>query len=180
MDLKTTAHPDVFLLEPKLFGDNRGAFMETFSAQRYAQHGIVGPFVQDNFSTSTQGVLRGLHYQIQQPQAKLVQVLRGTVFDVAVDLRRSSPRFGQWVGEFLSEENHRQLYVPAGFAHGFVVLSDEAHFVYKCSNYYAPGLERTLLWNDPAVGIQWPINFDPVLSSKDAAGKLLSEADCFD
>ncbi len=180
MDVRPTELPDVLLIEPRLFGDARGCFMETFSARRYAEHGMVGPFVQDNFSRSGRGILRGLHFQIQQPQAKLVQVLRGEVFDVAVDLRRSSPNFGKWAGEILSAENHRQLFIPAGFAHGFVVLSEEAEFVYKCSTYYAPEFERTLKWNDPTIGIQWPIDFEPVLSAKDQQGRLLSELECFE
>lgn len=179
MDVRPTELPEVLLIEPRLFGDERGCFMETFSERRYAEHGIVGPFVQDNFSRSRRGILRGLHFQIQQPQAKLVQVLRGEVFDVAVDLRRSSPNFGKWAGEILSAANHRQLYIPAGFAHGFVVLSKEADFAYKCSDYYAPSFERTLKWNDPALRINWPINFEPVLSAKDLQGLPLSEVECF-
>ncbi len=180
MDVKPTALPGVLLIEPKLFGDARGCFMETFSARRYAEHGIVGSFVQDNYSRSRHGILRGLHFQLHKPQSKLVQVLRGEVFDVAVDLRRSSPHFGKWAGEILSAENHRQLFIPAGFAHGFVVLSEEADFVYKCGEYYAPEFERTLMWNDPAIGIEWPIDFAPVLSAKDQAGKLLADCECFE
>ncbi len=179
MEVVRTEIPDVLLIEPKLFGDARGCFMETFSLQRYAAQGIIGPFVQDNFSRSRRGTLRGLHYQIQQTQGKLVQVLRGEIYDVAVDLRRSSPTFGRWVGVTLSEQNHRQLYIPPGFAHGFCVVSDEADFVYKCTDYYAPAHERTLLWNDPAVGVTWPISGEPLLSEKDKLGRLLSEADCF-
>lgn len=179
MEVVRTEIPDVLLIEPKLFGDARGCFMETFSLQRYAAQGIIGPFVQDNFSRSRRGTLRGLHYQIQQTQGKLVQVLRGEIFDVAVDLRRSSPTFGRWVGVTLSEQNNRQLYIPPGFAHGFCVVSDEADFVYKCTDYYAPAHERTLLWNDPAVGVTWPISGEPLLSGKDKQGRLLSEADSF-
>lgn len=180
MDVTPTALPDVLLIEPKLFGDARGCFMETFATRRYAEHGILEPFVQDNFSRSRRGILRGLHYQLHKPQAKLVQVLRGEVFDVAVDLRRSSPYFGQWAGEILSEKNHRQLFIPAGFAHGFVVLSDEADFVYKCSEYYAPECERTLAWDDPTIGVKWPIDFAPLLSQKDQHGQSFQTAACFE
>ena len=179
MDVRQTDLPGVLLVEPKVFGDARGCFMETFSAQRYAEHGIVGPFVQDNYSHSQRGTLRGLHYQIEQPQGKLVQVLRGEIFDVAVDLRRSSPTFGRAVGVTLSEQNHRQLYVPPGFAHGFLVLSEDADFVYKCTEYYAPQHERTLLWSDPVLGLEWPMTCDPILSAKDQLGRPLSEAECF-
>ncbi len=179
MDVRQTDLPGVLLIEPKVFGDARGCFLETFSAQRYAEHGIVGPFVQDNFSRSRRGTLRGLHYQIEQPQGKLVQVLRGEIFDVAVDLRRSSPSFGKALGVTLSEHNHRQLYVPPGFAHGFLVLSEDADFVYKCTEYYAPQHERTLLWSDPALSLEWPLTGDPILSAKDQLGRPLSDADCF-
>ena len=179
MDVRQTDLPGVLLIEPKVFGDARGCFMETFSAQRYAEHGIVGPFVQDNYSRSKRGTLRGLHYQIEQPQGKLVQVLRGEIFDVAVDLRRSSPHFGKAVGVLLSEDNHRQLYVPPGFAHGFLVLSEDADFVYKCTEYYAPQHERTLLWNDPILGLEWPQTGDLILSAKDQKGRPLSDAECF-
>jgi dTDP-4-dehydrorhamnose 3,5-epimerase len=167
-----TEIPGVVILEPKVFGDARGFFMETFSAQRYQQAGIVGPFVQDNISSSQKGVLRGLHFQNPNPQAKLVQVLQGEVFDVAVDIRSGSPTFGKWIGATLSAENHRQFFVPAGFAHGFCVLSDTAMFHYKCSDYYAPAFEGGIAWNDPDIGIDWPIK-TPSLSAKDAAyGRL--------
>ena len=179
MDVRQTDLPGVLLIEPKVFGDVRGCFMETFSAQRYAEHGLVGPFVQDNFSRSSRGTLRGLHYQIEQPQGKLVQVLRGEIFDVAVDLRRSSPNFGKSFSVILSEHNCRQLYVPPGFAHGFLVLSEDADFVYKCTEYYAPQHERTLLWNDPLLSLDWPLTGAPILSAKDQRGRPLSDADCF-
>lgn len=179
MDVRQTDLPGVLLIEPKVFGDSRGCFMETFSAGRYAEHGLTGPFVQDNYSRSKRGTLRGLHYQIEQPQGKLVQVLRGEIFDVAVDLRRSSPNFGKAVGITLSEHNHRQLYIPPGFAHGFLVLSEDADFVYKCTEYYSPQHERTLLWSDPILGVEWPLTGEPILSAKDLAGRPLSETDCF-
>ena len=179
MDVRQTDLPGVLLIEPKVFGDSRGCFMETFSAGRYAEHGLTGPFVQDNYSRSKRGTLRGLHYQIEQPQGKLVQVLRGEIFDVAVDLRRSSSNFGKAVGITLSEHNHRQLYIPPGFAHGFLVLSEDADFVYKCTEYYSPQHERTLLWSDPILGVEWPLTGEPILSAKDLAGRPLSETDCF-
>lgn len=179
MEIVRTEISDVLLIVPKLFGDSRGCFMETFSLQRYGAHGITGPFVQDNFSRSRRGTLRGLHYQIQQTQGKLVQVLRGEIFDVAVDLRRSSSTFGKWVGVTLSEQNHRQLYIPPGFAHGFYVVSEDVDFVYKCTDYYAPAYERTLLWNDPTLGVSWPISGEPLLSEKDKQGRLLADAECF-
>ena len=178
MQVRETDLPGVLIIEPRVFGDERGFFLETFSTERYLAHDI-GPFVQDNWSRSRRGVLRGLHYQLQQTQGKLVQVMRGEIFDVAVDLRRSSPTFGRWAGATLSEQNKRQFWVPPGFAHGFVVLSDEADFVYKCTDYYAPAHERTLMWNDPAVGIKWPVEIEPQLSEKDAAGSPLSDADVF-
>lgn len=176
-----TAIPEVLVLTPKVFGDARGFFFESFNARDFAQStGLDVEFVQDNHSKSSQGVLRGLHYQIQHPQGKLVRVVQGAVFDVAVDLRKSSPTFGQWVGEILSAENHAQLWVPPGFAHGFVVLSESAEFLYKTTDYWYPEHERSLLWNDPAVAIDWPIDFAPQLATKDAAGKLLSNADVFE
>ena len=176
-----TAIPEVLILEPKVFGDARGFFFESFNARDFAQAtGLEVAFVQDNHSKSAKGVLRGLHYQIQHPQGKLVRVVEGEVFDVAVDLRRSSPTFGRWVGERLSADNHKQLWVPPGFAHGFVVLSESAEFLYKTTDYWFPEHERSLLWNDPAVGIDWPIDVPPLLAAKDAAGKHLDEADCFD
>ena len=175
-----TAITDVLILAPKVYGDARGFFMESFNARDFAA--AVGrdvKFVQDNHSKSSRGVLRGLHYQIQHPQGKLVRVVRGEVFDVAVDLRRSSPTFGKWVGEILSAENNRQLWVPPGFAHGFVVISDEAEFLYKTTDYWHPEHERSLLWCDPEVAIEWPIDFEPQLAPKDAAGALLSAAELF-
>jgi len=176
-----TAIPDVLLLEPKVFGDARGFFYESFNARDFEElTGITTPFVQDNHSKSARGVLRGLHYQIQNPQGKLVRVIDGDVFDVAVDLRKSSPTFGKWVGERLNGENHRQLWIPPGFAHGFVVLSETAQFLYKTTDYWYPAHERSLLWNDPALGIDWPIDFAPQLAAKDAAAKLLADADLFD
>ena len=182
MQFTPTVIPDVFLIEPKVFGDERGFFMETYQAQRFAEAGITAVFVQDNHSGSAQGTLRGLHYQIRQPQAKLVRVVAGEVFDVAVDLRRSSPSFGRWVGTYLSAENKRQLWIPIGFAHGFYVLSEWAEVVYKASDFYLPQWERTLLWNDPTIGIDWPLinGAVPNLSPKDAQGMMLSEADLFD
>ena len=170
----------VFIIEPKVFGDARGFFMESFNAQTTRETlGISHDFVQDNHSRSAKGVLRGLHYQIRQPQGKLVRVVKGSVFDVAVDMRKTSPTFGQWVGIELSEDNHRQFWIPPGFAHGFVVLSDSADFLYKTTDYYAPAHERCLIWNDPSVGIEWPINFTPTLSSKDNVGLTLSAAEAF-
>ncbi len=175
-----TAIADVLILEPKVFGDARGFFLESFNARDFAQvTGLDVDFVQDNHSKSAKGVLRGLHYQIQHPQGKLVRVVQGEVFDVAVDLRQSSPNFGRWVGVHLSAENHRQLWVPPGFAHGFVVTSDSAEFLYKTTDYWYPEHERSLLWSDPAVGIQWPLEVAPLLAAKDAAGRLLSQADVF-
>ena len=176
-----TAIADVLVLEPKVFGDARGFFYESFNARDFAQAtGLDTPFVQDNHSKSAQGVLRGLHYQIQHPQGKLVRVVQGEVFDVAVDLRRRSPTFGRWVGERLSADNRRQLWVPPGFAHGFVVLSDSAEFLYKTTDYWYPEHERSLLWNDPALGIDWPIDGAPQLAAKDAAAALLKDAEVFE
>jgi dTDP-4-dehydrorhamnose 3,5-epimerase len=173
--------PDVILFEPKVFGDDRGFFFESFNHARFEEAvGRPVRFVQDNHSKSTQGVLRGLHYQIQQPQGKLVRVVQGEVFDVAVDIRRSSPTFGQWVGAHLTAENKHQLWVPEGFAHGFVVLSDSAEFLYKTTDYYAPAHERSILWNDPALGIHWPQEMPPRLSEKDKNGQTLSSAEVFE
>ena len=167
-----TAIPGVIILEPKVFGDTRGFFMEMFSVIRYEQAGIHDRFVQDNISSSQKGVLRGLHFQNPNPQGKLVQVLQGEVFDVAVDIRKGSPTFGQWTGITLSNQNHRQFFVPSGFAHGFCVLSDTALFHYKCTDYYAPSCEGGIVWNDPDIGIEWPVK-TPVLSAKDSAyGRL--------
>ena len=176
-----TAIPDVLVLEPKVFGDARGFFLESFNQRIFNQAiGLEVEFVQDNHSRSAKGVLRGLHYQLQQPQGKLVRVVRGAVFDVAVDIRRSSPHFGRWVGIELSEDNHRQLWIPPGFAHGFLVLSDSADFLYKTTDYYAPEHERAILWNDPAMGIAWPLTTEPLLSAKDKAASLLADAAVFD
>lgn len=174
------AIPDVILFEPKVYGDVRGFFLESFNQQVFEEAvGAPVTFVQDNHSRSTRNVLRGLHYQINQAQGKLVRVVAGEVFDVAVDLRRASPTFGQWVGAYLSAENKQQLWIPQGFAHGFVVLSDSAEFLYKTTDYYAPEFERCLAWDDPQVAIQWPLTEPPLLSAKDKAGKSLSEADVF-
>ncbi|MCW3147636.1 dTDP-4-dehydrorhamnose 3,5-epimerase [Stutzerimonas stutzeri] len=180
MKIIETSIPDVLIIEPKVFGDERGFFYESFNAAAFeAATGLKRQFVQDNHSKSQRGVLRGLHYQIQQPQGKLVRVVAGEVFDVAVDLRRSSPSFGRWTGVLLNAENKRQLWIPEGFAHGFVVLSESAEFLYKTTDYYAPEHERSLLWNDPELGIQWPIDEPPQLSAKDQAGKPLREAELF-
>jgi len=171
------AIPDVIVLEPKVFGDDRGFFFESFSQAKFeAAIGRHVTFVQDNHSRSVKNVLRGLHYQIQEPQGKLVRVVQGRVFDVAVDIRKSSPTFGQWVGEILSAENKRQMWVSEGFAHGFVVLSDTAECLYKTTAYYAPEHERCIAWNDPTIGIQWPVDGEPVLSVKDQQGQSLAEA----
>ena len=180
MKVIETAIPDLLILEPKVFGDARGFFMESFNARRFHEAtGLNVDFVQDNHSRSAKGVLRGLHYQIQQAQGKLVRVVRGSVFDVAVDLRRSSPTFGKWVGVTLSEENNRQFWIPPGFAHGFLVTSDSADFLYKTTDYYAPEHERSLAWNDPDVGVVWPLDGAPLLSAKDVAGKPLGECETF-
>lgn len=180
MQIHTTEIPDVLIIEPKVFGDDRGFFYESFNARRFAElTGISAAFVQDNHSKSAQNVLRGLHYQIQQPQGKLVRVVAGEVFDVAVDIRKDSATFGRWVGVTLSAENKRQLWIPEGFAHGFVVISESAEFLYKTTDYWAPEHERSILWNDPTIGIQWPINAEPLLSGKDKEGKLLEDAEVF-
>ena len=180
MQATRLAIPDVVLIEPKVFGDARGFFYESFN-QRASNEatGTDYQFVQDNHSRSSQGVLRGLHYQIQQAQGKLVRVVQGAVFDVAVDIRKSSPTFGQWVGAELSADNHRQLWVPPGFAHGFVVLSDTAEFLYKTTDYYAPQHERCIAWNDPALAIDWQFAGEPRLSAKDAQGLSLAQAEVF-
>ncbi|KXK48338.1 dTDP-4-dehydrorhamnose 3,5-epimerase [Nitrosomonas europaea] len=180
MKVTPFAIPEVVLIEPKVFGDERGFFFESFNQARFEE--TVGReinFVQDNHSRSVKNVLRGLHYQIQQPQGKLVRVVQGEVFDVAVDLRKSSPTFGRWVGQVLSAENKHQLWIPEGFAHGFVVLSDTAEFLYKTTDYYAPAHERCLLWNDPVLNIQWPLGIAPVLSAKDTQGKPFNEVEVF-
>ena len=175
-----TEIPDVLILEPRIFGDERGFFFESYNATRFRElTGFNGEFVQDNHSRSAQGVLRGLHYQIRQPQGKLVRVVAGEVYDVAVDLRRSSPTFGQWIGVTLSAENKRQLWIPAGFAHGFYVVSEMAEFLYKTTDYYAPEHERTLRWNDPQLGIDWPLAGEPTLSTKDQHGIPFSSAEYF-
>ncbi|WP_179404315.1 dTDP-4-dehydrorhamnose 3,5-epimerase [Burkholderia guangdongensis] len=175
-----TALPDVKIIEPKVFGDARGFFFESFNAREFANEiGVDVEFVQDNHSRSSRGVLRGLHYQIEHAQGKLVRVVQGEVFDVAVDLRRGSPTFGKWAGVALSADNRRQLWVPPGFAHGFVVVSESAELLYKTTDYWFPEHERVLLWSDPALGIDWPIETEPVLAVKDAAGKPLVEADTY-
>ena len=174
------AIPDVVLIEPKVFGDARGFFFESFNQKAFNEAtGTNHAFVQDNHSRSSQGVLRGLHYQIQQPQGKLVRVARGRVWDVAVDIRKSSPTFGQWVGAELSEDNQHQLWVPPGFAHGFVVLSESADFLYKTTDYYAPEHERCIAWNDPQLAIRWPCGAEPRLSAKDAVGLGLEQVELF-
>ena len=182
MQIVNTHIEDVKIIAPKKFGDERGFFMETFRDNWFRENVADVSFVQDNHSKSTHGVLRGLHYQIKQTQGKLVRVTQGEVFDVAVDLRKSSSTFGQWVGELLSEDNAQQLWIPPGFAHGFYVLSNTAEFTYKCTDYYAPEHERSLIWDDPSVGINWPIhnNDTPNLSGKDLAGKSISECETFD
>lgn len=180
MNATPLAIPEVILFEPKVFGDDRGFFFESFNqAQFDAAVGRPVTFVQDNHSRSVRNVLRGLHYQVQQPQGKLVRVAVGEVFDVAVDLRRSSPTFGQWVGAVLSAENKKQLWVPEGFGHGFVVLSEVAEFLYKTTDYYAPAHERCIIWNDPTLAIDWQLQGEPVLSAKDAQGAAFAQADVF-
>ena len=179
MDVQTTAIAGMLVIQPKVFRDPRGFFTETFQRQRYLDAGITAEFVQDNFSRSSKGTLRGLHYQIQHPQGKLVQVLRGKIFDVVVDVRKSSPTFGRWLGFELSDETCQQVYVPPGCAHGFCVLSDSVDFTYKCTDYYFQEHERTLLWNDPALGIEWPLTDEPILSAKDRAGIPLDRAEVF-
>lgn len=181
MKFTATSIPDVILVEPQVLGDQRGFFIETYQANKYAQAGITAEFVQDNHSGSRQGVLRGLHYQIRYPQGKLLRVISGKIFDVAVDLRRYSPTFGQWVGTILSAQNHLQMWVPPGFAHGFYVISEWAELIYKVTDRYAPQWERTLRWNDPQVNIEWPLvgNAAPLLSEKDEQGKYLTEAEYY-
>lgn len=175
-----TELPDVLVLEPQLFGDERGFFYESFNQQVFRRvTGTDLTFVQDNHSFSTKGVLRGLHYQLKRPQGKLVRVVKGAVFDVTVDLRKSSPTFGQWVGVELSAENRRQLWIPPGFAHGFLTLSPEADFLYKATDYYVPDDERTILWNDAELGIKWPLEFTPILSDRDKNASSFSAASCY-
>jgi len=180
MQIIPAAIPDILIIEPKVFGDDRGFFYESFNARRFQElTGIAAEFVQDNHSRSARNVLRGLHYQIRHAQGKLVRVTAGEVLDVAVDIRRASPTFGRWVATVLSAENKRQLWVPPGFAHGFVVRSDYAEFLYKTTDYWMPEHERSILWNDPAIGIDWEIVGEPVLSAKDVQGKLLANAEVF-
>ncbi|MFY1666477.1 dTDP-4-dehydrorhamnose 3,5-epimerase [Pseudomonas sp. Pseu.R1] len=181
MSFTRTDIPEVVIFEPKVFGDARGFFFESFNQRNFEE--VIGypvNFVQDNHSASTRNVLRGLHYQIKQPQGKLVRVIRGEVFDVAVDIRKSSPTYKKWVGVHLSAENKKQLWVPAGFAHGFVVLSEAAEFLYKTTDYYAPAHERCIVWNDDELAVEWPTSCEPVLSAKDAQGKVLGDAEVFD
>jgi dTDP-4-dehydrorhamnose 3,5-epimerase len=181
MQVVQTAIPEVLIIEPQVFGDERGFFFESFNQQKFESlTGVKANFVQDNHSKSAVNVLRGLHYQIQQPQGKLVRVVAGEVFDVAVDLRRQSKTFGKWVGVILSGENKRQLWVPPGFAHGFVVLKDGTEFLYKTTDYYAPQHERCIRWDDPEIGIEWPLAGEPVLSGKDQLGLALSQAEVFE
>lgn len=182
MQIIDTKLDSVKIIEPNVFGDDRGFFLESWNRQSFEDNGLPGSFVQDNHSRSSQGVLRGLHYQLKNPQGKLVRVTQGEVYDVAVDMRRSSSQFGQWVGVLLSESNKRQLWVPPGFAHGFYVVSASADFQYKCTDYYAPEFERSLLWNDETVGIEWPVieGSAPNLAAKDEAGKPLEQCDTYD
>jgi len=180
MKVVQTAIPDVLIFEPRVFGDERGFFLESWNAREFDNAvGVKVRFVQDNHSPALRGVLRGLHYQVKQPQGKLVRIAKGRVFDAVVDLRKSSATFGQWVGTELSEDNHRQFWIPPGFAHGFLVLSESADFIYKATDYYAPEHERCLIWNDPAVGINWPVNMEPILSAKDRAGLPLRDVEVF-
>lgn len=181
MNFIPTSLPDVLLIEPKVFPDERGFFLESYQKKKFSEAGIPFDFVQDNHSKSCQGVLRGLHYQIRQPQGKLLRVVAGEIFDVVVDIRKHSATFGRWFGIHLSAENKRMLWVPIGFAHGFYVTSPEAELLYKTTDYYAPQWERSILWNDPTVNIQWPIQgVGPIMSPKDEAGNLLSEAEIFE
>jgi dTDP-4-dehydrorhamnose 3,5-epimerase len=180
MNVVATAIPDVLIFEPRVFGDDRGFFYESFNQRSWEEKtGLKTRFVQDNHSRSSKGVLRGLHYQISQPQGKLVRVIAGEVYDVAVDIRRSSATFGKWVGAHLSAENKRQMWVPEGFAHGFLVLSDVAEFLYKTTDYWAMEHERSILWNDPDLAIEWPLQGEPVLAKKDAEGNAFRVAECF-
>ena len=180
MKATPTAIPDVLVIEPRIFGDDRGFFYESFNARQFKElTGLEPAFVQDNHSRSAKNVLRGLHYQIRQPQGKLVRVVAGAVFDVAVDLRKNSPTFGRWVGQTLSTENRKQMWIPAGFAHGFLVLSDYAEFLYKTTDYWASEHERCIAWNDPGLAVQWPLEGAPILSAKDANGVALAQAEVF-
>lgn len=181
MKFTPTSLPDVLLIEPKIFQDERGFFFESYQKKHFKEAGIDADFVQDNHSKSQYGTLRGLHYQIQQPQGKLVRVISGEIFDVAVDIRKHSPTFGKWIGDYLSAENKKMLWVPVGFAHGFCVTSPHAEVLYKATDYYAPQWERAVLWNDPALNIIWPLQGkSPILSPKDGTGKLLSDAELFE
>ena len=181
MQLEPTAIADVILVKPRVFGDPRGYFFESWEERKFASGGIPARFVQDNHSRSARHVLRGLHYQLPHPQGKLVRVARGAVFDVAVDIRRSSPTFGRWVGAELSERNHHMLWVPAGLAHGYLTLSETADFLYRCTDFYVPECERAIIWNDPDIGIQWPLpaGIAPVLSAKDAVARSFKQAELF-
>ena len=180
MNISETALPGVLIIAPKLFGDARGFFLESWNQQAFASAGLTMDFVQDNHSRSARGVLRGLHYQLENPQGKLVRVTQGAVFDVAVDIRRSSPHFGQWVGVELNDDNHRMLWIPPGFAHGFLVLSESADFLYKCTSLYHPASDRGIRWDDPDIGIAWPdVGMAPQLSGKDAAAPHLAHAEIF-
>lgn len=181
MELEPTEIPDVVLIRPKVFGDSRGFFLESWEEKKFAAAGLGMKFVQDNHSRSARHILRGLHYQIQQAQGKLVRVVTGTVFDVAVDIRRSSPTFGRWVGVTLSDENHHMLWIPPGFAHGFMVLSESADFIYRCTDFWAPAHERAIQWNDPDLNIAWPLpeGVEPVLSAKDAQAKRFRDAEYY-
>ena len=177
MDVIATDLSDVLLLEPRVFEDERGFFLESWNRRDFATLGIDADFVQDNHSRSARGVLRGLHYQVEQPQGKLVRVVSGEIFDVAVDIRRDSPTFGRWTGHELSDENRRMLWIPPGFAHGFLVLSEMADVMYKTTDYYAPAYERTITWDDPGIGIEWPLDRKPLISFKDSQGKRLADSD---
>jgi len=181
MEFEPTRLPEVMIVKPRVFGDARGFFLETCHDRKFAEAGIEATFVQDNHSHSTLNTLRGLHFQIQQPQGKLVRVTRGEVFDVAVDMRRSSPRFGQWVGVVLNDINHHMLWVPPGFAHGYMALSEEVDFMYKCTDYYAPHHERAVRWDDPRIGVQWPLmnGTTPTLSGKDAIAPVFQDAESY-
>jgi dTDP-4-dehydrorhamnose 3,5-epimerase len=180
MEITSTKIPDILIIKPQVFGDDRGFFFESFNSKIFFEKTQLNPhFVQDNHSRSQQNVLRGLHYQIQQPQGKLVRVIMGEIFDVAVDIRKSSPTFGQWVGINLSAENKQQLWIPEGFAHGFLVLSEYAEVLYKTNNFYAPEYERSILWNDPDININWNLNVEPLLSKKDQNASLLKNAEIF-
>ena len=179
MNIIETTLPGVLLLEPQVFGDARGFFLESWNRKAFAGLGLDQDFVQDNHSRSARGVLRGLHYQLNEPQGKLVRVVSGAVFDVAVDVRKSSPHFGQWVGYELSADNHRMLWIPPGFAHGFLVLSDSADFLYKTTAYYAPQWDRGIRWDDPKIGVQWPLEGAPTLSAKDQVQPLLKDAEVY-